>query len=798
MLHSQYRWNIAEGDEEIERLFAEQLNISRLLASILVTRGIRTIKDAESFLYATTEEMHDPMLMLGMKEAVTRITSAVKQGEKILIYGDYDADGVSSTALMVHLMRKLNASYDIYIPHRSKEGYGLHNHAIDSAHKQGVSLIVTVDTGISAVKEIAHANELGIDVIVTDHHEPPEILPEAYTLVNPKIPGCPYPFKGLAGVGVAFKLAHAILGELPKEWMQIVAIGTVADLMPLTDENRILVRYGIEQMRQTSYPGIRALLKVSGVEVAYVTSTNIGFAMAPRINASGRLDHAMRAVTLLTTQNESEAEEIAEELDALNKERQNVVDDIVREADAQLQAKMQNGKLPDVIVLAGEGWNVGVVGIVASKILDRYYRPTIILGIDPETGNAKGSARSIPGFDIYEALTECSDVLDHYGGHTSAAGMSLHRDQLSVFEERLLQFASEVLEPEHFVPEMTVDKCCFIQDVPLQVIEELALLEPFGMGNPSPRFMFEGLKVNDFRKMGKDSKHLKLTLGQQSDIIEAVAFGKGIIGELVNDHTTVDVLAEVNINEWNGSRKPQLMLHDLRIPHIQLFDYRGTRDVLKEMVHFQKILEALPGYHSSQIAAVIQPSSPYKSKLNDTSLWVYDRNAGILPLNDLAKQNGYEAVRTLFMIESPETPSQLDRLFDALSLVENIVLFHGKMDKQERIKVPTREQFKTIYAFMLKYGAQPFSEEEILPILSRQTGCSVRMLRMVFDVFEELSFILRTNGIVTIVPTPPKRQLNTSLRYQELDAIAEMENQLFYASTPQLTAWIASRLQGVS
>ncbi|KAF4321960.1 hypothetical protein G195_004858 [Phytophthora kernoviae 00238/432] len=488
--------------------------------------------------------MHDPYLLLGMKEAVPRIQQAIEREEHILIYGDYDADGVSSTSLMIHLMRYLGASYDIYIPHRSNEGYGLHNHALDWAHQQGVTLVITVDTGISAVEQIAYASTLGMEVIVTDHHEPPEVLPEAYTLINPKLPDCPYPFKGLAGAGVALKLAQALIGEVPGEWMEIAAIGTVADLMPLEGENRVIVSYGIESMRGTRLPGVSALLEISGVDQSQVTSINIAFAMAPRINASGRLDHAGRAVSLLTTENLDEAHTLAGQLDLLNRERQQVVEGILLEATAQLEQKIQlnSGAVPDVIVLAGEGWNVGVVGIVASKLLERYYRPTLILGIDPESGACKGSARSIEGLDIYEALTACKHTMDHYGGHPAAAGMSLHRDQLKELEAGLNEFAASVLTEEDFVPHRLADDECRVSDVPLQVIQEIDRLQPFGMSNPSPRFVLRNVTVKETRTMGREKRHLKLVLEQDGQQLETVAFGKGALAEFLPPGTIIDVM----------------------------------------------------------------------------------------------------------------------------------------------------------------------------------------------------------------------------------------------------------------
>lgn len=480
------------------------------------------------------EAPHDPFLLKGMAEAVPRIRKALKEEEHILIYGDYDADGVSSTALMIHLLRYLGASFDIYIPHRSNEGYGLHNHALDWALQQGVSLIITVDTGISAYHQIAYANELGIDVIVTDHHEPPELLPEAYTLINPKLPDCLYPFKGLAGVGVAYKLAQAMLGEeTPGEWAEIAAIGTVADLMPLLGENREIVRNGLVSMRNSRFPGIRALLGVSGVTMSTVSAVNIAFGMAPRINASGRLDHAGRAVALLTTEHTDEAEQLAGELDLLNKERQLVVERIVVEATAKLEQMTQGGEIPDIIVLAEQGWNVGVVGIVASKLLERYYRPVIILDIHPETGMCKGSARSIPGLDIYAALSSCSNLMDHFGGHPAAAGMSLHRDGLEAFAAALNEYAATVLTPEHFVPVASADAEVSISDLSLQTALELERLAPFGMSNPLPKFIIRGATVKETRTMGQEGKHLKIVLQQGKSTIEALAFGKGDLAKLL-------------------------------------------------------------------------------------------------------------------------------------------------------------------------------------------------------------------------------------------------------------------------
>lgn len=741
------------------------------------------------------EEQHDPFLLKGMAEAVPRIRKALNEEEHILIYGDYDADGVSSTALMIHLLRYLNASFDIYIPHRSNEGYGLHNHAIDWALQQGVSLIITVDTGISAYHQIAYANELGIDVIVTDHHEPPELLPEAYTLINPKLPDCPYPFKGLAGVGVAYKLAQAMLGEeTPEEWAEIAAIGTVADLMPLLGENREIVRNGLASMRNSRFPGIRALLSVSGVNMSAVSSVNIAFGMAPRINASGRLDHAGRAVALLTTEQADEADKLAEELDLLNKERQLVVERIVGEATARLEEMTQAGELSDIIVLASQGWNVGVVGIVASKLLERYYRPVIILDIHPETGMCKGSARSIPGFDIHAALTSCSHLMDHFGGHPAAAGMSLHQDGLEAFSAALNEYAADVLTPEHFVSVASADAETSIAELSLQTALELERLAPFGMSNPLPKFIIRGATVKETRTMGQEGKHLKIVLQQDKYTIEALAFGKGKLSKLLPVGTTIDILAELSINEWNGSRKPQLMLQDLAVESRQWIDLRGVTDAVRQAMHIRELLLPYSGSGSYDVAAVYHSRSiPSPNELMGMSLWTFDKEDAISPANEEETQQEIGPVSLLCLLNLPETPEQLDVLIRAFPNAENIVLLHSIKDGRERLTMPTRDHFKTLYKLLASIAAVATPEQEVLLRLSRQASLSTRMLSKMLDVFEELDFIKRAEGKVSFITQPAAKSLTESRHFVRLGQLAEMEQYFMESSMSELQNWIMSR-----
>ncbi|OMF31699.1 single-stranded-DNA-specific exonuclease RecJ [Paenibacillus sp. FSL H8-0548] len=658
MIHRKTRWAVAPWsltDEQQSKQLAAHLKLSPLVAKLLVQRGYGEVEAAERFLRGGQEHFHDPYLLLGMKAAVDRIRLAASNHEKIRIYGDYDADGVSSTALLVHLFRSLNYSFDYYIPHRALEGYGLNKKAIELAAEEGIGLIVTVDTGISAVQEIAYAKELGIDVVVTDHHEPPEQIPAACAVVNPKQEGCGYPFKGLAGVGVAFKLAHALLDRPPLEWADIVSLGTIADLMPLKDENRILVQYGLERLRKHTSIGFRALAEAGGIELDNLTATNVAFGMAPRVNAAGRLEHAKRAVELLTTEDYDNAILAAIGLDSLNKERQRVVESIVKEAEQQWQDKCEEAALagrlaPPVIVLAGEGWNVGVIGIVASKLLERNYKPVIILGIDEQSGMCKGSARSIEGFDLHAALTACDALLDHYGGHQAAAGMSLHRDRLPEFEQRLGELAAEWLTADDWIPKTSVDLVCTVNEATIDTINELSQLEPFGMGNPSPRLLFRRTELADRRSIGKESKHLKISLGSARPLLDGIGFSMGAMAEQLKPGSKIDIIGELSINEWNGQRKPQLQLHD---------------------VHFD-------------------PAAA---------------------------------------------------------------------------EFPEREHFGKVYQLIKKLSQAPL--EGLGSRLSQQTGLSLETVDLMLDIFEELAFIERSNGMMIAASSPQKRDLTASTRYIE-------------------------------
>jgi len=800
MLHSKMKWLLKENPqpEQVRRL-AEETGVSTFIAQMLIVRGIDTAEQVEMFLHGTITDLHDPFLLKGMDHAVERIERALDQGEKIRIYGDYDADGVSSTSLMIELFRELGANFDTYIPHRMTEGYGMNNPAIDHAAEHGVALIVTVDTGISAVDQIAYANQLGIDVVVTDHHEPPDVLPNAVALVNPKIHDCPYPFKGLAGVGVAFKLAHALLGRVPEELLEFVTLGTIADLMPLTGENRILVRYGLERMRHSTNLGVRALFETADMKLPQIGSTQVAFAMAPRINASGRLEHAMQAVELLTTRDVAEAKQLAEHLDALNRARQDIVEEITAEAVEQLEQKIadsQDGLLPKVIVLAGEGWNVGVIGIVASKILERYYRPTLILGIDADTGKCKGSARSIDGFNLYDALTECSELLDHYGGHEAAAGLTMERDHLAAFEARMISLAERCLTPEHEMASVEIDLECKLSDATVAFIESLEELAPFGMANPAPRVKLRGLRLKESRQIGQEKQHLKLTLAEGRMELDAISFRNGPLANLMNDEAVLDLVGELQINEWNGRRKAQLLVQDLAVPHVQCYDGRGIRNPLQyiEKTHSAWEQSGRSSIYGPKLQGVVASDSYWMQwevpPLNAEifTCLVYDREVGLRPISGMSDQPHIELsdLQTIYLIDLPEEVAAVDLFLQHAARLERIYILYDNMPTEDCLRVPSREEFKRVYVDMMRERSWSAAENTFIQGMKQRTGLSERTLQHVLDVFTELGFIQEVSGRVTIVEQPQKADLTTAQAYRDLERKSAVEEQLLAVSTAQL------------
>lgn len=562
------KWIMREKNyskEEVLRL-SKELSLPPVVITILLLRGV---EDVYRFVNADVSLLHDPFLMKDVEEATQRIIEAIRGKEKITVYGDYDVDGITSTVMLVRFLKSHGAVVDYYIPDRLEEGYGINKKAIDTIANKGTSLLITVDCGITAVSEIEYAKQKGLDVVVTDHHECTENLPKADFIINPKQKDCPYPFKKLAGVGVVFKLIQAItirlkfhMKELLDEYIDLVAIGTVADVMPLEDENRIIVKNGLNHILYTANHGIKALIKVADLKTDNITTSTIGFGLAPRINAAGRMGNSECAVALLLSDDETEALNYAMILEEENRDRQALENDIYNEA-IEIINKNESFKDDYVLVLEHSGWHRGIVGIVASKISEKYNKPCILISID-EDGIGKGSGRSIKAFNLFEALAECSEHLLKFGGHELAAGLGVEKSKIDDFRKAINKKAKEKLTAEDFIPVINVDTEMPIEYLNLNTAEKLSILQPYGMGNPAPVFYTKGLTVLSFKVLS-DGKHLRMTLIKNDLFIDAIGFGMGEKAKFLCHGSKVDVVYNLDINVFRGEKQAQIHLRDIRL-----------------------------------------------------------------------------------------------------------------------------------------------------------------------------------------------------------------------------------------
>lgn len=559
------KWEICEYEEEIVKKVASENQVSELIATMLVNREVIDKQEVEMFLNPTRNDFHNPYLMPDMEQAVARLETAIKENEKMIIYGDYDVDGVTSiTVLKKFLKDRGMTNVGYYIPKRLDEGYGLNKDAIEKISEEGYKLIITVDCGITAMEEIAYAYSLGMEVIVTDHHEPLDEIPKAVAVIDCKRKDSEYPFKGLAGVGVVFKLTQAIsqrLGLEEKEYLKyldIVGVGTISDIVPLVDENRVISKLGLKLIAQTRCLGLKSLLDVNVGKNSVINANTVSFGIAPRINACGRIGFEQEAVKLFMTENWVEARETTEKLNQYNRTRQEIEKNIFEEAKEIIEKNhMQND---NTIVIGKEGWHHGVIGIVASKVTEIYFKPTILIGF--EDGIGKGSGRSVPGFDLHEALHSLGGYLEKYGGHEMAVGVTVKQEKFQEFAEKLEKRAKEA-HTEQIVPIISIDKEITPKELTIEMAESLLELEPYGTSNKTPIFLIKGLKIDSIRTL-VEGKHLKLTLQDGTNIINCIGFNLGSYADEFLLGDKVDIIGNVEINVFNNIKNIQINMKDMR------------------------------------------------------------------------------------------------------------------------------------------------------------------------------------------------------------------------------------------
>jgi len=563
------RWKIKQPSEDHVASLKKEFNTSEIIAKVLANRGIESLKSSHNFFNPSNDQLHDPFMMKNMDIAVDRISKNIQNQKPILIFGDYDVDGTTGASLLYLGLKDLNAIVEYYIPHREKEGYGLSSGGIDYAHSIGADLLITCDCGINAFQPVDYANEHGVDIIITDHHIPDKKLPNAYAVLNPKQKGCEYPFKGLCGCGVAFKLISALseksgIGQnVGLNYLDLVALATSADMVPILDENRVLVHGGLDQLEESKSPGIHQLLVQTGLVGESLNVGKLVFGLAPKINAAGRMGDANRTVELLTTSDKTRAEELASILVRENKRRQLIQEDIVNDAIRLVhsQVDLENNK---VVIIGAKGWHPGVVGIVASRIKDEFSRPAIVIAFDKE-GIGKGSARSIPNLDLYEALSYAAKFLEGYGGHPMAAGLTVREDKFENFKSLFLRNVNKILTNDDLIPAISIDGEMALTDINSRFMRFLEKLGPFESGNMRPKFVSRNLSISGQPRLMGNGEHIRFIVSQNGRNYPAVGFKLSSHYEDLIRGFPVDIAYVVEVNQWQGQSNIQLNVRDIQL-----------------------------------------------------------------------------------------------------------------------------------------------------------------------------------------------------------------------------------------
>lgn len=793
------KWTLKYKGEVKETNLSKKINISPEISQILNNRGIENEKDAEIFMNPSLEYLRDPFLMKDMKKSTERIKKAIENKERIYIYGDYDVDGVSSTSILYLYFKSIGFPVKYYIPNRLEEGYGINEDAIKKIHDDGCDLIITVDCGITSVKEVELANELGIDVIITDHHECQSEIPDAYAIVNPKQEDCNYPFDMLCGCGVAFKMIQALTDEEEFktsmfDYLEIVTLATICDIVPLIDENRIIVKNGLKLMKEGKNLGLRELIKVCGIETNKIGSSHIGFSIGPRINASGRLGYSYLGVQLFTTDNEDEAKEIANILEGKNIERQMIESKMYKEAEEILSSD-ERFKDDKVLVIAKEGWQHGIIGIVASKLTEKYYKPTILLTI--EDGEATGSARSIKGFSIFDALVSCKDLMNKFGGHEQAAGLALDAKNIDELRVRINEIADYNLSKEDLIENIKVEYELKEDSATLDLVDNLHKLEPFGLSNPSPRFIMRDLLLTNIFKMGKNKQHLKIIVENKKSY-ECVGFNMAYLADNFQLGDKVDILFQVDENNYNNERKVQFLLKDIRLSHpksavtnnlsMKLFEKISpeNKDSLYSVnTNEEDLVIDIDGdkninifdYIEEDTLVITNTLNGFYRALSDISLtdveyeinfnYINEKNNKVQlifsPNIDKIDLKRYNRVILYDYLYNKEEYSYLNK---NILNSDNIIKYYGEEDKIylkniiDNI-VPSREEFINIYKQMLMSKELHLNLDEIkrvFKILPLKTF-------IIFKVFKELNLLnfemnYEDNTVTICLLQKPNKKLN--------------------------------------
>ncbi|WP_235803384.1 single-stranded-DNA-specific exonuclease RecJ [Lacticaseibacillus brantae] len=753
-----YDWQYqpAPSSTEIQAL-SQELAVSPLVATLLLERGINSADAWDRFAHPDMAALHDPFALHDMQKAIDRIQQAVAENQKITIYGDYDVDGLTSATIMLEALQSVGAEPDVYIPNRFTDGYGPNAEVYRYLQKSGTQLVITVDNGIAGAEVIDEAMANGMDVIVTDHHELPQILPQAVAVVHPRYPGSDYPFGDLSGAGVAFKVATALLGEVPIESVDLAALGAVADLVSLTDENRILVQLGLQLIHQQPRLGISALLEVADVKPEAVNETTIGFVIGPRLNALGRLGDAGEGVDLLTTFDETEAEVLAKKINTINEERQKLVQQITIEALAMAQSPDRAND--QTLLLAHEGWHEGVLGIVASRIVETTGKPTVVMRIEGD--QAKGSGRSVPAYHLFNSVDAVRDLTTHFGGHHMAIGLTAPVANLDAIHAAM-EKAAVISLAETPKPPLTIAGRLEQQDLTLANYEALRALAPFGSGNPQPVFELKPKAISDVRTMGKDGSHLRF----KTDGISVVGFGFGAAQAEMTAATQMKLAVLLEENVWQGRTSLQLRLKDVKVPSVPIKDLR------------------LPKPSGEQFRA----SSTYLF-FNEKKMQQLTHQYTFGGPTQLVSQQ-QAPVENAVLVDLPTDEASLKQALNVTTWPIGVIF---SSTPAELVGMPTRTEFGQVLRFLQQ---QPHFDKHHLPQIATATHLAVSQVILIIQVFFELNFVTIDGAFISPVENPAKQALESASAYSNRQAFLNLAHQLQTLPTRELLHYLQT-LEGL-
>lgn len=772
MIDAKFKWKLADNASSatVDNL-EKELGISRILATLLAQQGIDSTEQAKKFFEPSMEEIHDPTLLHDMDKAVERIEQAVEKQEQITIYGDYDADGITSTSLMYETLLSVGANVNYYVPNRFTDGYGPNMDAYQRLIDNGTQLFITVDNGVSGKNVIDKVMAAGVDVVITDHHELPADLPNAVAIVHPCYPGSNYPFPDLSGVGVAFKVAWALTGEFPIEELDLVAIGEIADVVNVTDENHALISYGIQQLRQGMRPGLAALMELADIKANNLTDQDIGFGIAPRLNALGRIADANDGVKLLTSLDENESQKLAKEVDQANKERQNLVAEIMKEAEKQANSSANQQKR--TLLIVGKGWHQGVLGIVASRIMNETGKPTIVASTDQNNPTLiKGSGRSVDSFNLFNALEAHRELFTTFGGHPAACGLSFDQKNIVPLQIALEEEAGKQKFDPTVKQPLPIAMKLAPADVTQQLYNDIQRVAPFGPGNMEPVFELNNVKVVDVKTMGQEHQHLKFSIVSDKKNLTVVAFGQGNLATLLSAPTgQVNLAVKVSLNEWRGKKSVQLMLEDLQINGTVIIDERTN-----------KLTPQL--FSSSDYYIVREP------RLRENIA------PHVAPGYTLSIE---EAIKTDFsgqqvtLVDCPSSEEMLKRIFaedEGEPATIRLLLYQRK--SAYLAGLPTRNDFAQLYRFIYKQKELKWPMQA--KAVSNHLKINMDRLNLMIQVFSEAGFVTIKDDVLKFNEPTNKTDLTQTKRYQKQLAQYRVEQQLLFNDAATVAKWLLEYL----